>query len=69
MIIPVIYGHISQFNKEAQGLRVSGLQILRFEAADPLAIAMPFPSYDDGFELAKETNPFNLEHMRDGWCR
>ena len=70
------FGHISRFNKEeklkvvsenADGLRVSGLQILRLEAADPLAVAMPrIPSHDDGLELAEDTNPFNLEHMDMG---
>ena len=70
------FGHISRFNKEeklkvvsenADGLRVSGLQILRLEAADPLAVAMPrIPSHNDGLERAEGTNPLNLEHMDMG---
>ena len=49
------------------GLRVSGLEILRFEAADPFAVAMPrIPSHNNGLELVEETNPFNLEHLDMG---
>ena len=54
-------------SKNADSWRVSGLQILRFKAADPLAVAMPrIPSHDDDIELAEDTNPFNLEPMDMG---
>ena len=48
VIIPVTYGHISHsttrlkvVSENADSLRVSGLEILHLEAADPLAVAMP----------------------------